>query len=98
MANQQMSIDYEAVMAAVNQIDVAISDINARNKKFVAILEEKNQQTKNKFAVIKTLQSRVEEEAQNIQQAIQATESIKDAIRRYVDLAEQANDDADFRA
>lgn len=96
MANQQMSIDYDAVMAAVNQIDVAISDINTRNKKFIELLEEKNQQTSNKFSLIKTLQTRVEEEATNIKRTIEATESIKEALRAYADMAADANDDSEF--
>ena len=96
MGNNQMSIDSEAVMAAVNQIDVAIEDINTRNKKFLALLEEKNQATQGKFGLIKTLQERVGDEAKNIQQTIAATETIKESIRKYEDLAGAANDDSAF--
>lgn len=97
MGANQMSIDSEAVMAAVNQIDICIEDINTRNAKFLSLLEEKNTQTKGKFTLIKTLQERVQDEANNIKQTIQATESIKESIRKYEELAESANDDSDFR-
>lgn len=97
MGSNQMSIDSEAVMAAVNQIDVAIEDINTRNKKFLTLLDEKNQATQGKFGLIKTLQDRVEDEAKNINQTIEATEMIKESIRRYEGIAEEANDDSEFR-
>lgn len=97
MGNQQMTLDSQAVMAAVNQIDVCIADIDTRNKKFLSLLEEKNAQTQNKFTLIKTLQERVSDEAKNIQQAIAAAESIKESIHKYEALAEDANDDSDFR-
>lgn len=97
MGTQQMTIDSEAVAAAVNMIDVDIADINTRNQKFLALLDEKNSQTKGKFALIKSLKDRVEDETKNIQQTIEATEAIKESLRRYEELAEEANDDSAFR-
>ena len=93
----QMTVDSEAVAAAVNMIDIDISDINTRNQKFLALLEEKNMQTKGKFPVIKSLKDRIVNEAKNIQQAIAATEAIKDALRKYEELAAAASDDTVFR-
>lgn len=93
----QMSIDSEKVTAVVNQIDVCIEDIHTRNTKFLSLLEEKNQQTQGKFGLIVSLQDRVADEATNIKKAIDATEAIKEAIRKYEDLAEEANDDSAFR-
>ena len=97
MSQSVMSLDSEAVAVAVNSIDIAIQDIQTRNNAFLDLLEEKNNQTKGKFALIKTLSEKVREETVNIKNAIEAVESIKEALRRYEDLAEQANDDSDFR-
>ncbi len=97
MSNGQMSIDSQAVAAAVNQIDLLIADIDTRNKKFITLLTEKNQVTKGKFQLLKTLQERVEQEANNIKGAIDATETIKEAIRKYEDMASDVNDDTAFR-
>lgn len=90
--SQQMSINSEAVASAVNQIDVAIADIETRNKKFLELLEEKNDQTKGKFPLVKALMPRIEEEANNINKAIEATEAIKESLRKYENLAEDATD------
>lgn len=97
MASGQMTLDSAAVAAAVNEISVCIDDINTRNTKFLALLEEKNNATQNKFTLLKTLQTRIEEEAGNLQGAIAATEAIKDSIRKYEDMAAEVDDDADFR-
>ena len=92
MSQQQMTFDSEAIAAAVNQIDVAISDIETRNNKFIALLEEKNNQTHGKFPLVSALKPKVEAEAQNFKAAIEATESIKESIQRYQNLTEEAND------
>lgn len=94
---QVMSIDSEAVGSAINQISVCIADIDTRNKKFIALLQEKNEKTQGKFALLKTLEARVAEEADNFTQLIATAESIKDSLRRYEGMAEEANDDSDFR-
>lgn len=92
MSQNQMTIDSEAVTLVVNQIDVAIEDINTRNKKFLALLEEKNQQTQGKFPLVAALKPKVEQEAQNLQACVEATEAIKEAIAKYQNLAEEATD------
>lgn len=94
---QVMSIDSEAVGAAVNQISVAIADIDTRNKKFLALMQEKNEATQGKFSLLKSLEDRIQEEAENFKTLIQATEDIKDSLRRYAEMAEAADDDSDFR-
>jgi hypothetical protein len=92
-----MTLDVEAVSAAVNQIDLAIGDIKTRNEKFLSLLEEKNNETKGKFSLIKSLKERVTDEEKNISAAIAATESIKESIRKYTAMAEDADDDSAFR-
>lgn len=97
MSSQQLTFNAEAVAATVNQIDVAIADIDTRCKKYISLLEEKNAQTSNKWPMIKTLQATVEKEAQSIQNTIEACEAIKEAIRNYEIMADEASDDTDFR-
>lgn len=90
--SQQMTLNVEAVSSAINQIDVAIADINTRNEKFIALLEEKNAQTRGKFPLVTALKPRVEEEAQNLKKAVEAVEAIKESINRYTALTEEAVD------
>lgn len=92
MSQQQMTFDSEAIAAAVNQIDVAIADIETRNNKFIALLEEKNNQTRGKFPLVAALKPKIAEEAANIKSAIEATEAIKESIAKYQSLTEEAND------
>lgn len=96
--NGQMSINSDRVAAAINQIDVLIADIDARNNKFLTLLDEKNQQTSGKFQLIASLRDRISDAANNIKGTVQACESIKDSLRQYEALAEEANDDSAFRA
>lgn len=93
----QMNFDSEAVYSAVNQIDVAIADIETRNKNFLAQIEEKNQRLNNKFAIIKTLEQKVKEEADSIKHTIEACDAIKEALRKYEAQLDEANDDSEFR-
>ena len=51
-----MSINTEAVGAAINQISVYTADIATRNKKFLELLSEKNKATQGKFQLLKTLE------------------------------------------
>ena len=95
--SQQMSLNYDVVSAAVNRIETLTSDIETRNKKFISLLQEKNDATQGKFALLKTLQTRVEEEAANFKKLVAAQEEIKDSLERYSNLAEEANDDSAFR-
>lgn len=93
----QMNFDSQNVYAAVNQIDVALQDIETRNKNFLSQIEEKNQRLNGKFAVIKTLGVRVEEEKASIEKCISAVDDIKEALRKYESQLAEANDDSDFR-
>ncbi len=93
----QMNFDSQNVYAAVNQIDVALQDIETRNKNFLSQIEEKNQRLNGKFAVIKTLGVKVEEEKASIQKCIEAVDVIKEALRKYEEQLAEANDDSDFR-
>ena len=93
----QMNLDSQTVYAAVNQIDIAIADIETRNKNFLAQIEEKNSRLNGKFGAIKTLLQRVEEEQASIQATIKACDEIKDALRRYEEQLREADDDSAFR-
>lgn len=93
----QMNFDSQNVYAAVNQIDVALQDIETRNKNFLSQIEEKNQRLNGKFAVIKTLGVKVEEEKASIQKCIEAVDVIKEALRKYEEQLAEANDDSELR-
>ena len=54
-----MSINTEAVGAAINQISVYTADIATRNKKFLELLSEKNKATQGKFQLLKTLEEKL---------------------------------------
>ena len=97
MADAVMSLNSEVVGAAINKISVLTADIDARNKKFIELLTEKNEATQNKFQLLVTLQARVVEEAENFGKLLEAQEEIKASLRRYEELAEEANDDSAFR-
>lgn len=93
-----MSINTEAVGAAINQISVYTADIATRNKKFLELLNEKNQATQGKFTLLKTLENKLTEESHNFDALIGTQEEIKDALNKYAELAEEANDDHAFRS
>lgn len=97
MQNGQMSINTEAVASAVNSISVDIADIQTRLNRFLALLEEKNSQTGGKFAIVKTLSQKIEKEAKNVQALNESSDQIKDTLQRYIEIAEEANDDSAFR-
>lgn len=90
--SQVMTIDAEAVAAAVNQIDVAIQDINTRNQKFLEILDNANTQCEGNFPPIPHLIEDIGREAENLKKTQDAVEAIKDSIARYTALAEEAAD------
>lgn len=97
MAEQVMSLNTDVVGTAVNQISVLTADIQTRNKKFVELLNSKNEATQGKFALLKQLGVRVREEAANFDKILEAQEEIKAALQRYTELAEEADDDSAFR-
>ncbi len=96
MQNGQMSINTEVVASAVNQISVDIADIHTRLKRFLTLLEEKNSQTSGKFAIVKTLSNKMEKEVSNVQELNDACDQIREVLNRYIEIAEQANDDSAF--
>lgn len=93
---QQMSIDTDKVGAAVNRISVLMADIKTRTTSFIAKVNEKNQETEGKWKLIMTLEQRLTEESKNIDEIIEAQESIKQALDRYAEKAEEANDDSEL--
>lgn len=95
--SQQMSINVEVVNAGVKQISDAIAVINQRNTAFLQLLQGHNQKTENKFTLLKTLEDKISQEAENINKTIQATEEIKQALDRYAALAAEVDDDSVFR-
>lgn len=97
MADQVMSINTDVVNSAINQIAILTADIQTRNKKFMELLRSKNEATQEKFQLLKTLETRVIEESQNFDKMLEAQEEIREALVRYTELAEQANDDSAFR-
>lgn len=97
MADQVMSLNLDVVNTAINQISILTSDIQTRNKKFIELLNSKNEATGGKFALLKTLEERIIAEAQNFDKVLDAQEEIKQSLSRYAELAEEANDDSAFR-
>lgn len=97
MADQIMSINTDVVNTAINQISVLTADIQTRNKKFIELLNAKNEVTGGKFALLKTLEDKIVQEAQAFDKVLEAQEEIKASLSRYAELAEEANDDSAFR-
>lgn len=93
---EMMSINTERIFPALNEISVRIQDIETRNKKFLALIEETNQRTDGKFALMKALQTKVEEEAVNITGSVQAVEEVEQALQKHIELAEEADDASVF--
>ncbi len=90
----QVTIDSTAVKSAVNEIDVNIEDIKTRIRKFLEVIEEKKQATQGKFPVVVTLEKRMQEEVQNLNEINEAMESINEVVQKYIDLASEAVDDS----
>lgn len=97
MGDQVMSLNLDVVMSAINQISVMTADIQTRNKKFIELLNSKNEATQGKFQLLATLEGKVRDEAQNFDKILEAQDEIVASVNRYAELAEQANDDTAFR-
>lgn len=97
MQNGQMSLNSEVVAAAYNRISQDIADIGSRIDRFMMLLEEKNAATKGKFALIARLQQELQKEVDNVKKLNASVETIHETLRRYEELAEEANDDSAFR-
>lgn len=96
--SQQMSLDTEAIAAATNSIDADLADMQTAMNQFLQLLNEKVQDTKGDFALIKTLEEKLQEEAANIKKLAETVEEIEAVSRKYVEQAEEANDDSAFRS
>lgn len=97
MQQGQMAINTEVVGSAVNQISIDVADIQTRLQRFLALLEEKNQQTKGKFAIVSTLSARMQQEVANVKALEEVVDTIHETLNRYIEIGEQANDDSMFR-
>lgn len=97
MSNQMMSLNTEVVGATINQISNLTADIQTRNKKFLELLQEKNAFTKGKFDLLVALEQGIVKESQNFDALIEAQEDIKEALRQYTELIEEANDASQLR-
>lgn len=97
MAEYTMSINAEVVGAAVNKISVLVSDIAARNKKFLELVSDKSEAVQHKFAVLNELEKGIIAEADEINKLIETQEEIKAALKHYEELAEAADDASAFR-
>lgn len=97
MQNGQMSLNSEAVTAAYNQISTDIADIKSRIDRFMMLLEEKNAATKGKFALINRLQQELQKEVENVKHLHESVETIHSTLRRYEEMAADADDDSAFR-
>ena len=95
--SEVMSINTDAVSAAINQISVCTADIATRNQKFLDLLRQKNEATSGKFTLLTTLEKGLETETVNFNKLIETQEEIREALNRYADLAAEANDDSAFR-
>ena len=96
MANP-MSLNTDEVSLAVNQINDLISEIQKKNTEFIALLESSNQKVGGRFQLTVTLETRIREEAAQINKLNEAAESIIEALNRYAEMATEANDDSAFR-
>ena len=87
MAN--LKIDVDVVGSNVNRISQLTSDISTRTQKLAALIEEKSNESNNSLPFLTQLQSKLEEEKQNIDKLIEAQDEIKRALVTYADnLAE----------
>lgn len=94
---QIMSIDTDKVASAVNQINELVGEIQKKNTEGIALLEAANQKTENKFSLLTTLETRIREEAGNLNKLASSSDVITEALNRYADMASEANDDSAFR-
>lgn len=96
MGDQVMSINTDVVGAAVNELSVITADIQTRNKKFLELLNQKNEATQGKFALLAKLEEKVADEVNNFNKALSAQDDIKVSLQRYIEMFEEANDDSAF--
>lgn len=88
----QMSINTDVVGSAVNQISVYVDDIATRTKKFRSIVADANATTNNKWALMKKLEEKLEQETNNVNDIITAMDEIKVALDKYAEAASEVDD------
>ena len=94
---QQMSLDTEAINTAVNKINAEVSGLNESMTTFLTLLNEKVNDTQGNFAIIATLEQKLQNEMANIRHLEETTQEIERVTRKYIEQAEEANDDSAFR-
>ena len=88
----QIAINTDVVGSAVNRISQLVSDINTRTDKLLQTLKEKNAETKNKWTLLKKLEDKLTDEANNVKAIENAVEEIKAGLNKFIELAEEADD------
>lgn len=94
MAN--LKIDVDVVGSNVNRISQLTSDISTRTQKLAALIEEKSNESNNSLPFLTQLQSKLEEEKQNIDKLIEAQDEIKRALVTYADNLAEIVDASEF--
>lgn len=94
MAN--LKIDVDVVGSNVNRISQLTSDISTRTQKLAALIEEKSNESNNSLPFLTQLQSKLEEEKQNIDKLIEAQDEIKRALVTYADNLAEIVDAGEF--
>lgn len=84
--SRSLEFDAEAVAAATNKISVAIEDINTRNNNFAQMLSDIANKN-GSLTFFRKAAEKVEIERNNMQQTLEAVESIQQAIRAFTDKA-----------
>lgn len=95
MAN--LKIDVDVVGSNVNRISQLTSDISTRTQKLAALIEEKSNESNNSLPFLTQLQSKLEEEKQNIDKLIEAQDEIKRALVTYADNLAEIVDAGEFK-
>lgn len=93
---QQMSLDTDAIQAAYNKISGEVSDLKSELNQFLGLLNEKVNDTQGNMPIIATLETRLKDEAANVDQLVATCEEINNVTRRYIQQAEEAADDSAF--
>ena len=96
-SQSNMQIDEQAVRRAITIIDQQLSKVLDETKKFKNAIDKANDSMHNNFAPTVSLSQLIEAEEKNFDKVLQAQQDIIDSFKRYNDIAEDANDDRDFR-
>lgn len=94
---QTMQLDTEAISAATNKITADVAALGDAMNTFIGHLSEKVQDTQGNFSLLATLETKLKTEQENVAKLSELTDEITLLTRRYVEQAEEANDDSAFR-